>query len=80
MKTDHKPILARIIQLQKHIEEMKAMYTELDMLTMQLQAEGFKDAEFEGLVISLVDNFLSANTCFRPAGVKRFEIKTKKVK
>lgn len=80
MKTETKQVLTRVIELQRELDVRKDLYTELDMLVMQLQAEGFKDAEFEGYLLNLVDNFKDANTCFRPAGVKRFELKIKKVK
>ena len=80
MKPQTKQILARVIELQAELDVRKALYDELDMLTIQLQAEGFHDAELNGLLISLVDNFAVNNTCFRPAGVKRFELKVKKVK
>ncbi len=80
MKPQTKQILARVIQLQRELDIRKDLYTELDMLVMQLQADGFKDAEMDGYTLNLVDNFLTSNTCFRPAGVKRFELKVKKVK
>jgi len=80
MRPQTKHILARVIELQAELDVRKALYEELDMLTIQLQSEGFKDAELEGQVITLVDNFEVNNTCFRPAGVKRFELKVKKVK
>lgn len=73
--------LKRVIELQAEIEVRKALYDELDKLTLELQAEGFKHAELEGLVVDLVDNFADGrNTVFRPAGVKRFEMKVRKVK
>lgn len=80
MKKETKEILARVISIQAELDVRKALYDELDMLTMQLQAEGFSDAEFEGLQIELVDNFAKGNTCFRVAGVKHYELKMKKVK
>lgn len=80
MKPETKAILNRVIDLQRELDIRKALYDELDMLTIQLQAEGFTDAELNGMLVSLVDNFRVSNTCFRPAGVKRFEIKVKKVK
>jgi hypothetical protein len=80
MKTQTKQILARVIELQAELDVRKALYEELDLLTIQLQAEGFHDAELSGMLITLVDNFEINNTCFRPAGVKRFELKVKKVK
>lgn len=80
MRQQTKLILARVIELQRELDARKALYTELDMLTVQLQDEGFTDAEFEGMVVELVDNFKKSNTCFRPAGVKRFELKVKVAK
>ncbi len=80
MKTETKQILSRVIELQRELDIRKDLYTELDMLVMQLQSEGFVDAEFEGYLLKVVDNFADTNTCFRPAGVKRFELKLKKVK
>lgn len=80
MKRETKEILARVIEIDKELAVRKALYDELDMLTMQLQAEGFVDAEFEGLLIQLVDNFAKGNTCFRVAGVKHYELKMKRAK
>lgn len=80
MKPQTKAILTRVIELQAELDVRKALYDELDMLTMQLQAEGFRDAELEGLMITLVDNFAVSNTAFRPAGVKRFELKVKRAR
>ncbi len=80
MKPQTKAILARVIELQRELDARKDLYTELDMLTVQLQDEGFRDAELDGLLITLIDNFATSNTAFRPAGVKRFELKLKKVR
>lgn len=80
MKTETKQILKRVIDIQRELDIRKALYTELDMLTEQLQAEGFKHAELDGMILDMVDNFEKSNTCFRPAGVKRFELKVKEAK
>lgn len=80
MKTETKQILKRVIDLQRELDVRKALYDELDMLTEQLQADGFQHAELDGLVIDLVDNFADRNTVFRVAGVKHYEIKIKGVK
>ncbi len=77
---DTTKILKRILSIQAELDVRKALYDELDMLTMQLQDEGFHHAEIGEFLIDLVDNFANGNTCFRPAGVKRFEIKVKKNK
>lgn len=72
--------LAKLLSLHQALEERKALYAELDALVLELQSEGFSHAVFEGLEITLVDNFAAANTVFRPAGVKRYEAKFKKIK
>jgi len=78
--TERKQLLKRIIRIQAELDIRKALYDELDMLTVQLQAEGFISAEMDGLRIELIDNFASGNTVFRPAGVKHFEVKVKPLK
>ncbi len=80
MKPQTKQILARVLELNRELDVRKALYTELDMLTMQLQDEGFRDAELDGMLVTLVDNFEKSNTAFRPAGVKRFELRIKAAK
>lgn len=75
-----KAILRRVIQIHEELEVRKALYDELDMLIIQLQAEGFVSAEIDGLLIQLVNNFETTNTVFRPAGVKQFEVKVKRAK
>lgn len=80
MKLQTKQILGRILEIQKELDVRKALYDEYDMLTVQLQAEGFEHAEFDGFVMDLVDNFTKSNTVFRVAGVKRFEMKIKAAK
>lgn len=80
MKTETKAILTRIIEIEAFKDEMKALYAEQDMLTMQLQDEGFQDAELNGFLLEMVDNFIKSNIQFRPAGVKRFEVKVKRLK
>lgn len=80
LKPQTRQILTRVIELQAELDIRKALYTELDMLTVQLQAEGFVDAALDGFLITLVDNFAKDNTAWRPAGVKHYELKLKKVK
>lgn len=75
MTNDHNIKLKRVLEIQKELEVRKALYDELDRLTLELKAGGFVSAELEGLRLELIDNFAEGkNTCFRPAGVKRFEI------
>jgi hypothetical protein len=69
-----------VIEIQAELEVRKALYEELDLLTVQLQDEGFQREVLGNVTIELVDNFAKSNTSFRPAGVKRFELKIKTTK
>lgn len=73
------PKLARVLQIQRELDLRKELYAELDAIVLELQAGGFKSADLEGMRLELVDNFEAKNTCFRPAGVKRFEIEIETV-
>lgn len=66
--------LAKVLSLIRELDMRKALYAELDALVLELQAGGFKTADLEGMRVELVDNFAESNVCFRPAGVKRYEI------
>jgi len=72
--------LARVIELTRELEIRKALYDELDKLTLELKAEGFNHKIMLGLEITLKDNFESANVQWRMAAVRRYEIKVKKLK
>lgn len=52
------------------IEDNKRLYARLDELTQIL-----KDANLSGTGLTVIDNFSDKNTVFRPAGVRRFELK-----
>lgn len=80
MSNEVKLILKRVLDIQAELDIRKALYDELDMLTIQLQADGFESAELNGMVVELVNNFAKGNTVFRPAGVKHYEVKVRKVK
>lgn len=79
----HAQKLARVIEIQRELDARKTLYAELDLIIMQLQKEGFKEGVMyeglEALFIELVDNFETGNVCYRPAGVKRFEIEVEAV-
>lgn len=66
--------LARILSIQRELDLRKELYSELDALVLELQAGGFRSADLEGMRMELVDNFSEKNTCFRPAGIKRYEM------
>jgi membrane protease subunit (stomatin/prohibitin family) len=69
----------KAIEIAKKIEAAKVLYEELDAVTRELlvvQGTGATKAQFIGdQAVTVVDNFETANTVFRPAGVRRFEVK-----
>lgn len=74
--------ILRLRQVVLQLEAVKPLYAEQDALIAMLLEQGFKGATLsDGSTATLVDNFvdpktgLARNTVFRPAGVKRFEIK-----
>lgn len=72
MNTQNK--LRKVLDLISELDSRKALYDELDRLTLELQAEGFSHELLDGKVITLRDNFADKNTVFRVAGVKHYEI------
>lgn len=67
--------IKRVLSIVQELEVRKELYAELDRLTLELQAANFTSTTLDGMFIELVDNFAGGkNTCFRPAGVKRFEM------
>jgi len=68
-------LVARILDIKKELDERKALYEELDQLTLELKKLNFEAMTLNDMRIELVDNFAEGkNTVFRPAGVKRFEV------
>ena len=66
--------LRKVLDLMNELDARKALYDELDRLTLELQTEGFSHELIDGKVITLRDNFAEKNTVFRVAGVKHYEI------
>lgn len=67
--------LKRVLEIMHELETRKALYEELDALTLELQRAGFASADLEGQRLTLTDNFADSNTAFRPAFVRRYELK-----
>lgn len=67
--------LRRLIEIQKELDLRKALFTEYDLIVMDLAKEGFSNAEIEGLVLTLEDKFATGNTGWTSAAVKRYEMK-----
>ena len=67
----------RIIEIKKAIEAQKALYEELEGLVLALKAHIGTDNELSvgGQHLLIVDNFAEKNTVYRPAAVKRFDLK-----
>ena len=76
LNEQQKVILAEVLDLQRQIEERKALYGQLDALILRLVSEGFRSAEIDGMVLTLKDNFAETNTGWTRSAVKRWEIET----
>lgn len=77
IKTD----LARAVEIKAQLESVKPLYEELDAVTMRA-SEALrlsKTVDVNGVKVTLIDNFESKNTVFRPVGVKRFELSVESV-
>ncbi len=68
-------LLDKAIETQLQIDSVKDLYKEMDAIIDKLISSGFETLSYKGRVISLIDNFKNKNTCFRVAGIKRFELK-----
>jgi hypothetical protein len=77
MKQATKKLIERALKIQQSLEQNKPLYQELDEIVLKLANEGFTSDKFENVEVEIVDNFASKNTCFKVAGVKRFELKVK---
>ena len=79
MQNEHKhdKKLAELIRLTEALDARKALYDELDRVTLELKAEGFEHAIFRGKEITLQDNFSEKNVQWRMAAVRRYEAKVK---
>lgn len=74
-KTEIKKLVERAEEISLMLEAAKPLYKELDAITMALVGEGITSYNENGLQMLIVDNFVKQNTCFKVAGVKRFEMK-----
>jgi CO dehydrogenase/acetyl-CoA synthase beta subunit len=72
--------LARLIDIDKTLEEAKKLYDERDALTLALRDLAFAETVHEGKRFTLCDNFAQKNVCYRMAFVRRWEVKIKEVK
>jgi hypothetical protein len=68
--------LMRAAEIKRQLDFAKPMYEELDAIVVRVNAAMGKSKTMEvgGTVFTVVDNFESKNTVFRPCGVKRFEL------
>jgi len=71
-------ILDECFLILSQIEATKLLYKDLDALIAQLRDLGFEEGRTSNGIFRLVDNFKQTNTVFRPAGVRRFELKMEK--
>lgn len=72
-------LFTRLLEIEAERERMKALYAEYDAIVATLISRGaVLHTTPDGQAWELRDNFATANTVFRPAGVKRFEFVTVK--
>lgn len=67
--------LKRLLEIRAQLEANKPLYAELDSIVVELSKKVKREYVIGGLLIQIVDNFATKNTCFRPAAVKRFDVK-----
>ena len=67
-------LLAQYEKSLKKLEKLKEVYSEIDYVTGQLVKMKFKKNE----KFIMIDNFETASVVFRPAAVRRFELKVRK--
>lgn len=70
-KKDLQELSQRALKLMTKLEANKALYQELDEITVTIAKVG----ETGTPELILVDNFAEKNVAFRPAAVRRFELK-----
>jgi hypothetical protein len=72
-------LVTRLIEIECILEGCKPLYEEKDTISLQLNAlvgTGPDKALFVGdKVVSVIDNFADKNCVFRPAAVRRIEVK-----
>lgn len=69
-----KQLAKRAKKILQQLEKAKPLYAKLDEVTLRLKLLGFKKDED----LMLIDNFAESNTVFRPAAIKRFELRWRK--
>ena len=78
-QTEIQGLVQRLLQIETILDGCKPLYEEKDAITLQLNelvGTGTENSIFAGgKVITVVDNFADKNTVFRPAAVKRIDVK-----
>ena len=72
--------LQRVLEIKQTLDSVKPLYEELEQITLSLLTDaasihGYNHLQGFGHVFTIVDNFQEKNTVYRPAAVKRFELK-----
>lgn len=79
-------LVKRALAIMEQIEECKALYGELDEVTLKLKDYGFTskpigtDENGNPMTLELFDNFENTNTVFNATAVKRFQLKKQTIK
>ena len=64
------PLVKEALQVLEALDGAKELYKRMDEITLLL-----KGKNLAGTGLEMVDNFSEKNVVFRPAGVRRFELK-----
>ena len=76
MRTDKKrKLLAKATRLKARIDAVKPLYQELDDIIDELLKANFRGVVTKTHLFRIVDNFALKNVCFRPAAIRRFELR-----
>lgn len=63
----------KALAIMRKLEATKKLYSQLEDVTLELERLGFD----HGTKLYLFDNFSEKNVCFRPAAIRRFELREK---
>lgn len=73
-------VLLRLRDLQAQLDSVKPLYSEIDLLTLELARVGFTSTTLtDGTHVELIDNFIDSKglpklTAWKSCGIKRYEI------
>lgn len=63
-------LVTELKEIKSKLEKVKPLYDRLDKITIELIGQ-----DISGFGLAVIDNFKDKNCVFRPAAVRRYEIK-----